>query len=153
MRAVVQRVKFASVTVDGEVVGKINEGFLVLLGIKDGDTEKELDWISSKISGLRVFEDENGKMNRELKDINGSILVVSQFTLYGDCVKGKRPSFSLAAKPDLAIPLYERFKSNIEKLGIPLESGIFGADMKVELLNDGPVTLIIDTKDCPGMNG
>ncbi|MGL5965074.1 MAG: D-aminoacyl-tRNA deacylase [Fusobacteriaceae bacterium] len=153
MRAVVQRVKFASVTVDGEVVGKINEGFLVLLGIKDGDTEKELDWISSKISGLRVFEDENGKMNRELKDINGSILVVSQFTLYGDCVKGKRPSFSLAAKPDLAIPLYERFKSNIEKLGIPLESGIFGADMKVELLNDGPVTLIIDTRDCPGMNG
>ncbi|MGL4253876.1 MAG: D-aminoacyl-tRNA deacylase [Fusobacteriaceae bacterium] len=153
MRAVVQRVKYASVTVDGEIVGKIDGGFLVLLGIKDGDTEKELDWMSSKISGLRVFEDENGKMNKELKDIGGSILVVSQFTLYGDCIKGKRPSFSLAARPDWAIPLYERFKSNIEKSGIPLQSGIFGADMKVELLNDGPVTLIIDTKDCVGMNG
>ncbi|MGL4403398.1 MAG: D-aminoacyl-tRNA deacylase [Fusobacteriaceae bacterium] len=153
MRAVVQRVKHASVTVEGKIVGKIDDGFLVLLGIKDGDTEKELDWMSTKISGLRVFEDENGKMNKELKDVGGSILVVSQFTLYGDCIKGKRPSFSLAARPDCAIPLYERFKSNIEKIGIPLQSGIFGADMKVELLNDGPVTLIIDTKDCPGING
>lgn len=147
MRAVVQRVKYASVTVDGEITGKIDGGFLVLLGIKEGDSERELDWMAKKICGLRVFEDENGKMNKELKDINGSILVVSQFTLYGDCIKGKRPSFSQAARPESAIPLYERFKKLITENGIPMQCGIFGADMKVELLNDGPVTLIIDTED------
>lgn len=146
MRTVVQRVKYASVTVDGEITGKIEQGFLVLLGIKDGDTEKEIDWMAKKICGLRVFEDENGKMNKELKDIDGSILVVSQFTLYGDCIKGKRPSFSEAAKPETAIPLYERFKKKIIENGIHMECGIFGADMKVELLNDGPTTLIIDTE-------
>lgn len=147
MRAVIQRVSYASVKVDGEIVGKINQGFLVLLGIKNGDTTKELDWLSNKISGLRVFEDENGKMNKELKDINGDMLIVSQFTLYGDCIKGKRPSFIEAARPEIAIPLYERFLDNISNLGIHVEKGIFGADMKVELLNDGPVTLIIDTED------
>lgn len=146
MRAVVQRVKYASVTVDGEITGKIEQGFLVLLGIKEGDTEREIDWMAKKICGLRVFEDENGKMNRELKDIDGSILVVSQFTLYGDCIKGKRPSFIEAARPETAIPLYERFKKKIIENGIHMECGIFGADMKVELLNDGPTTLIIDTE-------
>ncbi|MGL6064942.1 MAG: D-aminoacyl-tRNA deacylase [Fusobacteriaceae bacterium] len=147
MRVIIQRVLHASVSIENEIVGKINNGFLVLLGIKDTDTDKEVKWLAEKICGLRIFEDENGKMNKELKDINGEILLVSQFTLYGDCKKGKRPSFIKSAKPDIAIPLYENFKNEIIKHSIPLQCGVFGADMKVELLNDGPVTLIIDTED------
>ncbi|MGL5050276.1 MAG: D-aminoacyl-tRNA deacylase [Fusobacteriaceae bacterium] len=147
MRAVVQRVKTASVKVDGEIKGQISEGFLILLGVKDTDTEKEVVWLANKIVSLRVFEDSDGKMNKELKDINGEILVVSQFTLYGDCIKGKRPSFIKAARPETAIPLYEKFKEIIAMKGITIESGVFGADMKVELLNDGPVTLILDTAE------
>lgn len=147
MRAVVQRVKTASVKVEGAVTGEISEGFLILLGVKDTDTEKEVNWLANKIVSLRVFEDEDGKMNKELKDINGEVLVVSQFTLYGDCIKGKRPSFIKAARPETAVPLYEKFKEVIVGKGITVQSGVFGADMKVELLNDGPVTLILDTDE------
>lgn len=145
MRVVVQRVKHSSVAVDGNIVGKINEGLLILLGIKNGDTEKDVTWLANKVVSLRIFEDENGKMNKELKEINGSILLISQFTLYGDCVKGKRPSFIEAAKPEIAIPLYEKFIDTLKNQGINVETGIFGADMKVDLLNDGPVTLVIDS--------
>ncbi|MGL5055604.1 MAG: D-aminoacyl-tRNA deacylase [Fusobacteriaceae bacterium] len=145
MRVVIQRVKHSSVKVDEEIIGKIDAGLLVLLGIKEGDTEKDVIWLSNKVASLRIFEDENGKMNKELKDINGSILLISQFTLYGDCVKGKRPSFIQAARPETAIPLYEKFIENLRNQGINVETGSFGADMKVELLNDGPVTLVIDS--------
>ncbi len=147
MRAIVQRVSHASVCIENEIVGKINNGFLVFLGIKDTDNEKDVKWLADKICGLRIFEDENGKMNKELKDIQGEILLVSQFTLYGDCRKGKRPSFIKSARPEIAIPLYEKFKDEIIKHSIPLKCGVFGADMKIELLNNGPVTLIIDTED------
>lgn len=145
MRAVVQRVKHSSVEVDGQIVGSIQSGLLILLGIKNGDTEKEVNWLSNKVASLRIFEDEDGKMNKELKDIDGSILLISQFTLYGDCVKGKRPSFIEAARPEVAIPLYKKFIQNLKDMGIKVETGVFGADMKVELLNDGPVTLVIDS--------
>ena len=145
MRVVIQRVKHSSVKVDEEIIGKIDAGLLVLLGIKEGDTEKDVIWLSNKVASLRIFEDENGKMNKELKDINGSILLIFQFTLYGDCVKGKRPSFIQAARPETAIPLYEKFIENLRNQGINVETGSFGADMKVELLNDGPVTLVIDS--------
>lgn len=145
MRVVIQRAKFASVKVNDEIVGKIKEGLVVLLGIKNGDTIKEVEWLANKVVGLRIFEDEEGKMNKELKDIEGEILLISQFTLYGDCIKGKRPSFIEAARPEVAIPLYEEFIKNIKDKNIKIETGIFGADMKVELLNDGPVTLVIDT--------
>lgn len=145
MRVVVQRVKHSSVAVDANIVGKINEGLLILLGIKNGDTQKDVTWLANKVVSLRIFEDENGKMNKELKEINGSILLISQFTLYGDCVKGKRPSFIEAAKPEIAIPLYEKFIDTLKNQGINVETGIFGADMKVDLLNDGPVTLVIDS--------
>ena len=147
MRVVVQRVKHSSVAVDGNIVGKINEGLLILLGIKNGDTEKDVTWLANKVVSLRIFEDENGKMNKELKEINGSILLISQFTLYGDCVKGKRPSFIEAAKPEIAIPLYEKFIDTLKNQGINVETGIFGADMKVELLNDGPVTIVLDSEE------
>lgn len=145
MRVVIQRVKHSSVKVDEQIIGKIDAGLLVLLGIKEGDTEKDVTWLSNKVASLRIFEDENGKMNKELKDINGSILLISQFTLYGDCVKGKRPSFIQAARPETAIPLYEKFIESLRNQGINVETGSFGADMKVELLNDGPVTLVIDS--------
>lgn len=145
MRVVIQRVKYANVKVDDKIVGEINEGMLVLLGIKNGDTRKEMEWLANKIVGLRIFEDEDGKMNKELKDIGGEILLISQFTLYGDCIKGKRPSFIEAARPEVAIPLYEELIENIKSKNIKVETGVFGADMKVELLNDGPVTLVIDT--------
>ncbi|MBC2852016.1 D-tyrosyl-tRNA(Tyr) deacylase [Cetobacterium sp. 8H] len=147
MRAVVQRVKHASVAVDGEIVGKIDQGFLVLLGVTHTDTEKEIEWLSKKITDLRVFNDADEKMNLGLKDINGDLLIISQFTLYGNCIKGRRPSFIDAAKPDLANDLYEKFLKKCRDLGFKTEAGIFGADMKVELFNDGPVTLIIDTDD------
>lgn len=147
MRAVIQRVKYASVTVDGEIVGKIEKGLMVLLGVTHTDGEKEVNWLASKIKDLRIFEDAEGKMNLGLEDIKGELLVISQFTLYGNCIKGRRPGFTEAAKPDLANPLYEKFLEKCRSFRIKTECGIFGADMKVELLNDGPVTLVIDTAD------
>ena len=147
MRAVVQRVKYSNVSVDGEVVGKIDKGLMVLLGVTHTDGEKEVNWLVNKIKELRIFEDSEGKMNLGLEDIKGELLVISQFTLYGNCIKGRRPGFTDAARPDLAKPLYEKFLEKCRSFGIKTEAGIFGADMKVELLNDGPVTLVIDTKD------
>ncbi|MGL4508796.1 D-aminoacyl-tRNA deacylase [Cetobacterium sp.] len=148
MRAVIQRVKHASVSVDNQITGEIEQGFLVLLGVTHTDTEKEVDWLAKKITDLRVFNDSEDKMNLGLKDVNGELLIISQFTLYGNCIKGRRPAFIDAAKPDMANELYEKFLKKCKDLGFKTEAGIFGADMKVELLNDGPVTLIIDTKDC-----
>lgn len=146
MRAVVQRVKYSKVEVDGKIVGEIQQGFNILLGITHTDTEKDVEWLAKKIRDLRVFNDNNGKMNLGLEDVGGELLIISQFTLYGDCIKGRRPSFIEAAKPDLAIPLYEKFLEKCRSFGIKTEAGIFGADMKVEIFNDGPVTLIIDTE-------
>lgn len=145
MRAVLTRVKSASVTIYGEVVGKIGQGFLILLGVGPEDTEKECRLLAEKALGLRIFEDENGKMNLGLEQIGGQVLVVSQFTLYGNCRKGRRPSFVEAAPPELGNEMYERFLAICEKLGYPPQHGRFGADMKVESINDGPVTLILDT--------
>ena len=145
MRAVLTRVKHASVSIDGQVVGKIGEGFLILLGIGPEDTEALCDKLCDKLLSLRIFEDENEKMNRGLEDVNGEVLVVSQFTLYGNCKKGRRPDFFGAAKPDLAIPLYERFVQRCRDSGFHTETGEFGAYMQVESLNDGPVTLVVDT--------
>ena len=144
MRAVVTRVREASVTIDGSCCGKIGNGFLVLLGVGPGDTEKEADWLADKVCGLRVFEDEAGKMNLSLEAVGGKLLVVSQFTLYAD-LKSRRPGFSKAAKPDVAEPLYERFMAACEAQGFAVERGRFGADMQVASVNDGPVTLIFDT--------
>ncbi|WP_291940717.1 D-aminoacyl-tRNA deacylase [Cetobacterium sp.] len=148
MRAVIQRVKHASVSVDNQITGEIKQGFLVLLGVTHTDTEKEVDWLAKKITDLRVFNDSDDKMNLGLKDVDGELLIISQFTLYGNCIKGRRPAFIDAAKPNIANELYEKFLKKCKDLGFKTEAGIFGADMKVELLNDGPVTLIIDTKDC-----
>ena len=145
MRAVLTRVNSASVTIDGEVVGKIGKGFLILLGVGPEDTELQCRYLAEKALGLRVFEDENGKMNLGLADIGGQVLVVSQFTLYGNCRKGRRPSFTDAADPQLGNQMYERFLEICEELGYPPQHGQFGADMKVESVNDGPVTLILDT--------
>ena len=144
MKLVVQRVKNAKVEVDEKVVGKIEKGFLVLLGVTHEDTEKEADYLAKKLCNLRVFEDENEKMNLALKDVKGELLIVSQFTLYANCENGNRPSFTDAAKPDVAEKLYEYFCEKCEGYGIHVEKGIFGADMKVSLLNDGPVTIIIE---------
>ena len=145
MKAVLTRVKYASVAIDGETVGKIGQGFLILLGVGPQDTEKECRLLAEKTLGLRIFEDENGKMNLGLEQVGGEVLVVSQFTLYGNCRKGRRPSFADAADPELGNALYEKFLSVCEELGYPPQHGRFGADMKVESLNDGPVTLILDT--------
>ena len=145
MRAVLTRVNSASVTIDGEVVGKIGKGFLILLGVGPEDTEKECRYLAEKALGLRIFEDENGKMNLGLEAVGGEVLVVSQFTLYGNCRKGRRPSFVEAAGPELRNALYEKFLAICAELGYPPQHGRFGADMKVESLNDGPVTLILDT--------
>ena len=145
MRAVLTRVKSASVTIDGEVTGKIGQGFLILLGVGPEDTEKECRYLAEKALSLRIFEDENGKMNRGLEDVNGQVLVVSQFTLYGNCRKGRRPSFTEAAGPELGTAMYEKFLQICTELGYPPQHGRFGADMKVESINDGPVTLILDT--------
>ena len=147
MRALVQRVSHASVTIDGRIHGQIGQGFLVLLGITDGDTVDDAVYLADKTVKMRVFTDENDKMNRSLADIGGSVLVVSQFTLYGDVSHGRRPSFTGAAKPDLAIPLYEQFLAECERLGFPPQHGEFGAYMQVVSENDGPVTLIVDTDD------
>ena len=145
MKIVVQRVKNAKVDVEGITVGKIDKGFLVLLGVTHNDTEEQADYLAKKLCNLRVFTDENDKMNLSLKDVDGRLLIVSQFTLYADCTGGNRPSFINAAKPDKAEKLYEYFcKQCKEKYNIEVEKGIFGADMKVELLNDGPVTIIIE---------
>ncbi|MBQ8144230.1 MAG: D-tyrosyl-tRNA(Tyr) deacylase [Butyricicoccus sp.] len=147
MRALVQRVSRASVTIDGKVHGAIDKGFLVLLGITEGDTEADARYLADKCVGLRVFTDENDKMNRSLADVGGGLLVVSQFTLYGDCSHGRRPSFIAAARPDTAIPLYECFVARCRESGLPVETGEFGAHMEVDLLNDGPVTLWMDTAE------
>ena len=145
MKIVVQRVKNAQVDVEGTTVGKIDKGFLVLLGVTHNDTEEQADYLVKKLCNLRVFTDENDKMNLSLKDVDGKLLIVSQFTLYADCSGGNRPSFINAAKPDKAEKLYEYFcKQFKEKYNIEVEKGIFGADMKVSLLNDGPVTIIIE---------
>ncbi len=145
MRAVVQRVSRASVTVDGAITGAIDGGLLVLLGVAPDDGDEQIAWLANKLVGLRIFPDDDGKMNLSVADVGGGMLVVSQFTLYGDCRKGRRPSFVKAAHPSHAEPTYEAFCERVATLGVPVERGIFGADMKVELLNDGPVTLLIDT--------
>lgn len=146
MRAVVQRVSRASVTVNREIVGQIGTGLLVLLGVAPDDTAADVNWLADKIANLRVFRDDEGKMNRSVTDVGGSVLVVSQFTLFADCSKGRRPSFIGAARPEIAVPLYETFVDELRALGIPVQTGAFGADMDVELVNQGPVTLIIDSK-------
>ena len=145
MRAILTRVKYASVAIDGEVVGKIGQGFLILLGVGPEDTEETCRVLAEKALGLRIFEDENGKMNLGLEAVHGEVLVVSQFTLYGNCRKGRRPSFTEAAAPELGNKLYAQFLKECERLGYPPQHGRFGADMKVESLNDGPITLILDT--------
>ena len=145
MRAILTRVTSASVKIDGEIVGRIGKGFLILLGVGPEDTEKECRYLAEKALSLRVFEDENGKMNMGLEQVQGQVLVVSQFTLYGNCRKGRRPSFTGAAGPELGNALYEKFLADCADLGYPPQHGQFGADMKVESVNDGPVTLILDT--------
>jgi len=146
MRAVVQRVTRSSVTVDGVTTGEIEGGLNVLLGVSAEDTEADAEYMAEKIANLRIFEDEDGKMNRSIIDAGGSMLCISQFTLYGDCRKGRRPSFIEAAQPDRAVVLYEHFMSEVRRLGIEVASGIFRAHMKVSIENDGPVTLIIDSQ-------
>ena len=145
MRAVVQRVSSSKVTVEGQVTGEINKGLLVLLVVTHEDTSKDVDYIIDKTLNLRIFEDENEKMNLSLKDIGGELLVVSQFTLYGDCRKGRRPSFSTAARPEHATPLYEEFIERVKAEGINVGTGQFGAHMMVDLTNDGPVTILLDS--------
>ncbi|MEO4007034.1 D-aminoacyl-tRNA deacylase [Flavobacterium sp. CAU 1735] len=148
MKAVIQRVTEASVTIDGIIVAEIEKGLLVLIGIEDADTKEDIDWLTAKIANLRIFGDENEVMNLSLKDTNGDMIVVSQFTLHAQTKKGNRPSYIKASKPDIAIPLYETFVKQMEtELGKPVQTGQFGADMKVRLLNDGPVTIVIDTKN------
>ena len=145
MRAVVQRVDKAKVTVDGKIVGEISRGLMVLVGVVEGDTEKDVQYLADKVTGLRIFEDEAEKMNLSVKDIGGEILSVSQFTLYGDCRKGKRPSFDKAAKPETAIVLYEKYNELCRQQNIKVETGVFGAHMLVELANNGPVTILLDS--------
>lgn len=146
MKIIVQRVSSASVSVDGNVVGKIDKGFMCLVGIMIDDTEKDVQYCVHKVAGLRIFDDENDHMNLSLKDVNGSILSISQFTLAGDCHKGFRPSFTNAARPEIANPYYELFNQGLKDNGIHVETGIFQTDMKVSLVNDGPVTIIVDSK-------
>lgn len=147
MRVVIQRVSQAEVVIENQSVGKIERGFMILVGIHEEDGPEDVDYLVRKISKLRVFEDEAGKMNLGIQEINGSILSVSQFTLYADTKKGNRPSFIEAARPEKAIPLYESFNQQLRDLAIPVETGEFGADMSVSLVNDGPVTIIIDTRE------
>lgn len=147
MKVVVQRVSEASVTIDGQIHGKIDKGFLLLVGIQDSDSEEVIRKMADKIARMRIFVDENDKMNLSLSQVNGDILSISQFTLYADCKKGNRPSFSLAGKPEHAKKMYLYFNEYLRSLGIKVEEGIFGADMKVRLLNDGPVTIILDSNE------
>lgn len=148
MKAVIQRVSQASVTINNEKVADIGLGLLILVGIEDADTIEDIDWLTAKISQLRIFNDENEVMNKSVQDVNGDIIVVSQFTLHASTKKGNRPSYLKASKPDVAIPLYEAFVESMEKsIGKKVQTGQFGADMKVSLINDGPVTIIIDTKN------
>ncbi len=147
MKAVVQRVSQSSVTIDKKTVSKINHGLMVLLGVQEGDTKKDVDFLAQKVINLRIFEDDNGKMNISLKDIKGELLVVSQFTLLGDCKKGRRPSFVKAAPPDTANALYEYFVSKTRAFGIETKTGVFQAMMDVTLINNGPVTLLLDTRE------
>ena len=148
MRTVIQRVSHASVTINGTVKSTIEKGLLVLVGIEDADTEEDIQWLCKKIVGIRVFDDEQGVMNKNIQDAGGDILVISQFTLFASTKKGNRPSYIRAAKPDISIPLYEQFCEELGiALGKPVGTGEFGADMKVELLNDGPVTICMDTKN------
>ena len=148
MKVVIQRVSKASVKVDGQLTGTIETGLLVLLGIEDADTDEDIQWLSGKIVALRIFNDEEGVMNKSVMDVSGDILLVSQFTLHASTKKGARPSYIRASKPPFAIPMYEKMIQQLEKdLGKTIQTGVFGADMKVELLNDGPVTIVIDTKN------
>lgn len=148
MKAVIQRVSHSSVTIDSKIVAEIQKGLLILIGIEEADSQEDINWLTSKIANLRIFGDENEVMNLSLKDINGDVIVVSQFTLHALTKKGNRPSYIKAAKPEIAIPLYENFVSQLEfELEKKVQTGQFGADMKVSLINDGPVTIIIDTKN------
>ena len=147
MRVILQRVAHASVTVDGEIIGKIQRGFLLLVGVTHDDAMEDMEYLVRKIVQMRIFEDEEGKLNRSIQDIGGEILSVSQFTLYADTKKGNRPSFSKAAPGDVALKMFEQFNGLLRDTGIPVETGQFGADMKVELLNDGPVTILLDSKN------
>ena len=148
MRLVLQRVTEASVKVDGLIVGAINNGLMILVGIEDADTQEDIEWLAGKASNLRIFDDADGVMNQSVQDIDGAILLISQFTLYAATKKGNRPSYIAAAKPEIAIPIYEQMILQLTKdLGKPIETGKFGADMKVSLLNNGPVTIIIDSKN------
>ncbi|MCD5969268.1 D-aminoacyl-tRNA deacylase [Riemerella anatipestifer] len=146
MKVVVQRVSSASVVVEGVEVSKINKGYLLLVGVEETDEKADADWLVKKIVNLRIFSDDEGKMNLSIKEVDGEVLCVSQFTLMADYKKGNRPSFIAAARPDLAVPMFEYFKSEMAKYGVTVSSGIFGADMKVSLTNDGPVTIIMDSK-------
>ena len=148
MIAIIQRVSQASVTIDNQIHGQIGAGFLVLLGVTHTDTREDIDWLSKKIVGMRIFNDADGKMNLDLASIGGDILLISQFTLHASTKKGNRPGFTEAARPDVAVPLYEQMIAQLtQDLGKPIQTGVFGADMKVALLNDGPVTIVIDTKN------
>jgi len=148
MRAVIQRVTEASCKVEGNITGKIQTGFVVLLGIEDADEQEDLDWLATKICNIRIFGDENGMMNKSLADVDGNILLISQFTLFAATKKGNRPGFTRAARPEKAIPLYESMISKLDLLlNKPVQTGVFGADMKISLVNDGPVTIVIDTKN------
>ena len=148
MRAVIQRVSKASVTIKGKIRGEISTGLLILLGIEDADSSEDVEWLSGKISRLRIFDDKKGVMNLSVKEIDGEILLISQFTLHASIKKGNRPSYIKAAKPEIAIPLYEKFKKQLEiDVGKTIQTGEFGAEMQISLINDGPVTIIIDTKN------
>lgn len=147
MRVVIQRAKHASCTIDGHVTGKIEQGYCIFVGFNNEDTEEIVDKMIHKILFLRIFEDDNGKMNQSIQDVKGSILSISQFTLYANCKKGNRPSFTDAGKPEYANSLYEMFNDKLKNQGMHVETGVFGADMKIELLNDGPVTIVLDSKE------
>ena len=147
MRVVIQRAKNAKCTVEGQITGQIDHGYCIFVGFNNKDTDEIIDKMIHKILFLRIFEDENGKMNKSIQDVDGSILSISQFTLYADCKKGNRPSFTNAGKPDLATALYDQFNLKLQEQGMHVETGIFGADMKIELLNDGPVTIVLDSKE------
>ena len=147
MRAVIQRVNSATCSIEGKISGQIGKGFMILLGIEDNDTDEDLNWLAQKISNMRIFSDENGMMNKALVDVQGNILLISHFTLFASTKKGNRPGFTRSAKPDLAVPLYEKMISELGQLtGTKIQTGVFGADMQISLVNDGPVTIIMDTK-------